>query len=854
MPSIRHFAPPIALALLLSCGGGGGSNSGNTGIPAPANLHTVVGPGPKDFTITWTAPSATIDGYNLEAQENGGAFQKLNSGLIPPSYTSASFTFLDSVPEDTTFTFRVNAARGSQTSPYSNTTTANSGLGTPGQPTGEYDWNQSGVAVSWVRNSTMSTGYRLERAPSDSYGYPTGAWTTLAVADVVSSSYLDTTATMGAYYTYRVTNTKGTVSSSPSQASGAIFIGLPAPGQPTATYDFAKAAMSLTWTKNTTFNDGVKIERIETTSYGAQTGSWVELTPTDPTGNTFLDTSAVTGTYYVYRVSNLRNGTASPASTPSVYAFAGLLAPSYLDAYWDSAKGGVYLRWYAYSTYDGFSLERVACDAYGQITGTWTAVATVPASATDYTDLSTQEVSYYRYRITGRRGQTTSPAATSYLVLTPLAAPTNLLVTATTGGAQLTWQNHSNSATQIMVRRGAATNTYSYTDVAVLSSGDTSYVDPLAHLGNYSYSVVAKAGSSEAASAAVTFTTPNPLDALALSSTTRGFPEAVDAALTPSGTWGLATSSPFGMLSNNDPWTPYFPNNSQRSAVNMVRFDALGHPHLVYVVLNPQNNQEAILRHVWHDGTIWNNEDMGRTQLLYSYGGGGYDFRLDSAGVPHAILDLGPSGGYSSTMAYLHKVNGSWVQESLAGINPSLYLSAIRLRLDAADVPHVMLISYSTVYEAARSAEGTWSASAIATAANYTTGFVDGFWEDGDNAIVLYSVSTPYPSYGSDIMAIKKVAGTWQLPTILEHLDTTSPNIQAAQSPDRARIAMIWGDSFGFKALHLDNAGWHPTLLPSPATAYSYTWMYRVGFDSSNKIHILFKNPYPAVGYLDLSE
>jgi hypothetical protein len=828
------------------------AGAGGSTFPGPTNLRSTLGPGPRDFTLAWTPPTGAFDGYNLESKTGSGAFEKANSSLIPPTYTALQFTFTDAAPEDTTFSFRLNAAKGSQTSAASNEASVNSGLNTPGQPTGQYDWDRSGIALTWFRNSAASTGFLLERAQSDIYGYPSGSWITLTVTDPTALSFLDTTVTLGANYIYRVTNTKGPVSSRPSSSSSPIYTGLPAPSQPSATYDFSSGGMAVTWTKNTTFNDGVKIERIQTNSYGTQTGTWTELTPTDPTANTFLDTSATSNTYYAYRVSNLRNGLSSTASAPSYPAFAGLTAPSYISAYWDANKGGVYLYWYAYGTYDAFTIERATCDASGQPTGSWSTVATPSGATNEYTDFGIQELTYYLYRIAGVRGQITSLTVSAYLVGTPMAAPTNLAATTATGGAQLTWQNHSAAATQLVVRRGPGSNTYSYTEVAILSSTTTSYVDPLAHLGNYHYTVVAKAGSSEAASTPTTFTTPNPPDALTLTSSTKVLPDATDAALTPTGAWGLATTSPFGMLSNNDPWTPYFPNNSLRSAGNMVQIDALGHPHLVYLILNPQNNQEALLRHAWHDGTTWQSEDMGHTQLVYAYSSVGYEFRLDSTGVPHALLDQGPYGGYTSTMTYVHKVNGAWVQESMGDISPTLYLSAYRLRLDASDVPHVLINASTSVYECTRSAQGQWSASVLAAAANTTTGFLDGFWSDGDNAIVMYSVYGSYPSYGSDIMAVKKVAGVWQLPSLIEHSDSTSPSIQVAQSPDHARIAMVWVDAYGFKALHLDTTGWHPTLLLNPSSTYNL--MYRVGFDGSNKVHILFKNIYPDVGYIDFKE
>ncbi len=203
-------------------------------------------------------------------------------------------------------------------------------------------------------------------------------------------------------------------------------------------------------------------------------------------------------------------------------------------------------------------------------------------------------------------------------------------------------------------------------------------------------------------------------------------------------------------------------------------------------------------------------------------------------------------------MTYVHKVKGSWVQESMGDISPTLYVSAYRLRLDGSDAPHVLINSSNSVYECTRNSQGQWSASVLATASNNTTGFLDGFWSDGDNAIVLYSVYESYPSYGSDFMAVTKVAGVWQLPAVIERSDSTNPSIQVTQSPDRARIAMIWADASGFRALHLDGTGWHPTLLLNPTSTYNLT--YRVGFDSSNKVHILFKNLSPEVGYTEFKE
>jgi hypothetical protein len=843
----------LSLFVLACGGGGGGSSNSSQGLAGPTNLRSLPDYSSGSFILTWNPPAAAIDGYNLEVQSGSGSFQQINPGLIDPTWTGIVMTFSASVPEDTNFAFRMNAVKGNQTSAYSNSVSVNSGLSSPGQPSGEYDWNQSGIALTWSRNSAVATGFKLERMELTSYGSPTGSWIPITVTDPLATSYLDTTAAMGTYYVYRVTNTKGSTSSPAGGASNSIFTGLPAPSQPTATFDFSGAGMSITWTKNTSFNDGVKLERIENTYYGTQVGTWTQLTVSNPTASSFLDTTVIANTYYSYRVTNLRGTVASATSYVSSQAFAGLQAVSSLSAWWDTSRGGVYLSWYTYATYDSLLIERSPSDSTGTPTGTWTKVATPTVSTTSYTDLSTRELTTYVYRISGVRGATTSASTSSYTATTPLAAPTGLAATGASGSVQLTWKNHSTAATQVVIRRAPAGYPYSMTDVAILSASSEGYVDLPSTLGYYIYSAVAKAGYSEAASPTATFATPNPADALTLSTVSHAFPDATDATVTPVGTWALASTAPFGVLSDNAPWTPYFPNNSQRAAADLIQVDAQGHPHLVYLILDPQNSQEAILRHVWFSGTDWLTEDMGRTQLLYSYPGAGYVYTLDGAGVPQALLDQAPNGGSTSTLTYIHKVNGVWTREAMTAFAPVISFNNYRLKLDNTGAPHVLLGSYGALYECTRTPQGDWSASALPAGSSLTNDFLEGCWTDADNATVVYSTYGSYPTYGTTLTVLQKVGGNWQSPSNVAPADAGVAYAQMAQSPDRARLVLVLNTYAGLKAYHLDGAGWHETLL-ADLSNNNYSPMYRVDFDASNKVHILYKNVYPATGYIEFKE
>jgi len=327
-------------------------------------------------------------------------------------------------------------------------------------------------------------------------------------------------------------------------------------------------------------------------------------------------------------------------------------------------------------------------------------------------------------------------------------------------------------------------------------------------------------------------------------------------ALLPSGPWALATTSPFGVISNNDPWAPYFPNNSYRSVDNVLQVDAQGHPHLVYLMLNPQNSQEAILRHAWFDGSLWQTEDMGKTQLLYS-SYGGYSYTLDGSGQPHALLEQAQNAGSTSSLAYIHKVAGSWTQESLGGINPVVSCSSYRLRLDRSNAPHVLVGSWNTLYECTNDPQGNWTAAALPTGTVQliSNGINDGIWTDADNATLVYSNQSYDSGYGyaTNLMCLRKVAGVWQLPLTIGSTDLGASSAQLEASPDGSRIAVLVNSGLGLKTYHLDEKGWHETLVTNLAGDYSYNTLFRLGFDSSNKAHILIKKTYPTT-YTEFKE
>lgn len=760
---MRRFATFLILCLALACGGGGGGGGGTApaptpplGPPAPTHL-TVTANGPDVINLAWQAPGGAFDGYELEARIGDTAFEKIHSGLIPNNYIGLNLTFSSTAPDNTTYTFRLRAAQGGLFSAYSNEAAHSRGPNAPGQPTAAYDWDQ-----------------------------------------------------------------------------GAVL---------------------LTWNRNTAGSDGLRVERAECTNYGSVTGSWSALSVPDPLVSTYLDRTAVTGGYYTYRLTNLKGSVASPASYPSAPVFTGLEAPLYVFASYDTTAGGMQVSWSSSSLADGVRLERTDCDANGTPLDSWAALTLPSGYRASYLDPSVQEGRGYAYRVSNLKGQVSSATCQmSYAAWTPMFAPVGLQVVPDAGGLKLTWQNRSASATQIVIRRIPSVS-YS-SDLAILSPGVTSYVDPVTSLGYYSYTVVAKNASQEAPSSSVLAATPNPPGSLVLTPTQRTYPSLGDAALMPTGAWACATVQPFGLLSNSDPWPAYFPGTAARWSNPIVQVDRQGWPHMVYGSSAPGASVSCTLIHTWFNGTAWTSENILTAQIPWSSSNQGWTFRLDSTGLPHLLVDqattASPYGGTSATLLYVHKSGGAWVQESMNSISPALYnVGSYHLALDGSDQPTILLGNWSSLVACTRTAPSTWATTTPPTG-TVNAGwydFLDTLWADASNGWIFYESLVSGGGAGYGLWALQMKAGAWQAPQLLgtRAHDGSSTIAAAALSPDLSRVAVVYRTSAGVKAYHQAPDGWHETLVGPPTSGYPL----RIGFDSQQKVHLLLP---AASGYTDFHE
>lgn len=714
------------------------------------------------------------------------------------------------------------------------------------------------LTIQWTAPQETVTGYFLD------YRKGTGSFSPLN-SSPLSPAYtqifltFNTTAPEDTDFGFRVYGVSGSVHTDYSNIA-TYHLGVFAPGQPAGAYDLDAGGVRLNWTRNTVVGDGLRIERAACDAYGTISGTWSSLAVPDPLASTYLDITATQGSYFLYRVTNLHGPLASPVSPVSAPIFAGFAGPAWVQAYWNGGAGAISVSWASTSqTIDGALIERCPANSSGLPSGTWSTVGTAASGATNYSDTSWIEGVGNFYRVSYRHGTQYSPATvTTYAATASLLPPKGLQVTSIPGGFHLAWQNQSQAATQVAISRGPSA--LGNTTVAILAPNTVSYDDTsLPGLGYYTYQVVASNSTSQAASNSVTVATPNPVGSLALTASPLNTPDAADAAMRPGGAWAFATAQPFGILSNNDPWAAYFPNNAARSSLPIIEMDAQDHPHAVYLVADPQNSTQQDLTHVWYDGSSWKSEVMAKGQVPWTSGNPGYVFTLDGSGTPQALMDSSassyPYGDSTTTLTYVHKVGGTWTTDSLSTITPAINnIGTYHIHLDSSDAPHLLLGNWSSIVECSKDPQGNWISTTLpagsAQAGWYD--YLDGEWKDGNTASVFYERSGPGSPSTTLLMAIQKINGTWQTPVVLgsRDFDGSSSTAGAAMSFDRSRVAVFRNSSVGLKAYHQDaNGAWHETLV-APSGG-SYPWI-RAGIDGSNKIHVLTKTI--GSGYMDYHE
>jgi hypothetical protein len=327
------------------------------------------------INLAWTDNSTNEDGFEIDRSPDGSSWS-----LIHTTAANATSYNNTGLSEGTTYYYRVRATNTGGDSNY--TSTANA-LTYPTAPT-SLNAVQNGstqIDLTWTDNSSTETGYHVERSATGS-----GGWSVIATLAANSSSYSNTGLTPGAVWYYRVGAYNAT-GDSYSNTDSATTLNPPnaAPSGLVATAA-SSSQINLTWSDNSTNENGFEIER----SPDGSTWALIHTTASEVTsyGNTGL-TEATT---YYYRVRAVNaDGASSYTSTddgltyPAAPSGLAAIAPSdtQIDLTWTDNSAGE----------TGFYVERSATGV-----GSWSVIATVAANTVAYsnTGLSAGQTWYYR--------------------------------------------------------------------------------------------------------------------------------------------------------------------------------------------------------------------------------------------------------------------------------------------------------------------------------------------------------------------------------------------------------------------------------------------------------------------------
>ncbi len=347
---------------------------------APSNLTASV-PGTATVSLAWNDNSNDEDGFKIERRTSSGVFSMITTvAQNIHSYDDAGLS------AGTTYIYRVRAYKGTLNSIYSNVASAKTQVPPPAAPGNLTAMPQGGTTISlaWSDNSSDEEGFKIERKTGS------GGFSEIITTGKDIHSYNDTGLSAGATYVYRVRAYRGAVNSGYSNEAAATT---PVP-PPTAPSSFTASAasastISLTWSDNSSEEDGFKIER------KAGSGGFSEISAVGKDSESYLDINLSTGIAYVYRVRAFK-GTLNSNYSAEVSVTIQVqppMAPSNLTAI---PQGGttIFLAWNDNSSdEDGFKIERKTDN------GNFSEIAIVGKDVKSHSDAGLSALSFYVYRV-----------------------------------------------------------------------------------------------------------------------------------------------------------------------------------------------------------------------------------------------------------------------------------------------------------------------------------------------------------------------------------------------------------------------------------------------------------------------
>jgi alpha-tubulin suppressor-like RCC1 family protein len=285
----------------VQCWGRNIAGESQSDIPAPlSNINTMLFP---DVGIyVWFTDARNETGFTVQRRPRFGSSygEWVDVAQRPANFSS----FVDKlVVEGYTYQYRARACNQAECTPWKASSLIRAQVqSVPAAPTGLYAGygDFGGINLIWSHTGDNESSFNILRR-SRSYGTEYGTWMLIGVSGINSTTYNDTDITpAGTAYQYRVDacNKKGCSSSniSPEVLNETI----PSPTTNMRATAITSTRIDLAWTDNSPNESAFKIER--RTIVGGVAGPWTAFAQTAADVTAAVDTTAVSGTTYRYRI------------------------------------------------------------------------------------------------------------------------------------------------------------------------------------------------------------------------------------------------------------------------------------------------------------------------------------------------------------------------------------------------------------------------------------------------------------------------------------------------------------------------------------------------------------------------
>ena len=323
----------------------------------------------------------------------------------------------------------------------------------------------SRIELTWKNNESHTKEFVVQRKSGSE------SFSTIGTVTKNILTFTDTVCVLGIEYSYVV---QSKVESNVSVNSNTLkrATNFPGPGNLNAITN-SDESIRLTWTDNTGFEAGFKIERDGDSGF-------TEVGTVSSDVTEYTDTGLTFGHSYDYRVAAYSSvNTSSWATVTAVVEFA---APTNLSAMGIS-DSEIELTWTDNTGYEtGFKIERDSGSGF-------TEIGTVSSDVTEYTDTGLTFGQSYTYRIAAFTSVNTSSWVT-IIFTTEFPAPTNLTALSISDTEiELNWTDNCSFESGYRIERDGGSG---FVQVAEVSANSTNYTDNGLIMGtSYDYRIFA---------------------------------------------------------------------------------------------------------------------------------------------------------------------------------------------------------------------------------------------------------------------------------------------------------------------------------------------------------------------------